>query len=129
MEGKGTSVIFEQPLNAPCKAQSVERSRQLLTTGHGPTVRQIMGPQLETAEVCITALVLLSQTLQPPLSILRISHLSDLSCGTERRFELLLVLLVQLSEPLRPQRGACQSLAEDGVHRGGLEPARDKYQV
>lgn len=57
------------------------------------------------------------------------SHLSDLGRGAERRFELLLLLLVQLGEPLRPQRGACQCLAEDGVHRGGLEPARDICQV
>lgn len=51
------------------------------------------------------------------------SHLFCLCGGAERRFELLLLLLVQLDEALRPKRGTCQSLAEDGVHRGGFEPA------
>lgn len=51
------------------------------------------------------------------------SYLSGLRCGTERWFKLLLLFFVQLGEPLRPQRGARQSLAEDGVHRGGFEPA------
>lgn len=52
-----------------------------------------------------------------------LSHLSGLSGAAERRLHLLLLLLVELDEPLRPQGWASQGLAEDGVHRGGLEPA------
>lgn len=50
-------------------------------------------------------------------------HLSAVCRGAEGRFQLLLSLLVQLGETLRPEGGARQSLAEDGVDRGGLEPA------
>lgn len=53
----------------------------------------------------------------------RTSYLSGLGGGAEGWFKLLLLLLVQLGEPLRPQRRARQSLAEDGVDRGGSEPA------
>ncbi len=68
-------------------------------------------------------------SFSPLLSFLCMSHLSDFGSGTERRFQQLLLLLVQLGEPLRPQRGACQSLAEDGIHWGGLEPAGDMWEV
>lgn len=49
-------------------------------------------------------------------------YLSAVSGRTERRFELLLLLLVQLNEVLRPQGGASKSLAEDGVDGGRFEP-------
>lgn len=57
------------------------------------------------------------------------SHLSGFRGGAKRRFKLLLLLLVQLGKPLRPQRGASQSLTEDGVHRGRLKSARNTCQV
>lgn len=43
--------------------------------------------------------------------------------GAERRFQLFFPLLVQLGEALRPEGGAGQSLAEDGVDRRRLVPA------
>lgn len=82
------------------------------------------------SQICLSQVPSVSCTNFPPCHLFfpPMSHLSGLGGGAERWFQLLLLLLVQLREPLRPHRRACQSLAEDGVHWGRLKPGRNTCQ-